>query len=200
MSRCGCLRATPPAGLPWNTEKAERLLWEESQGETLDPPAPAPTPGWKAASHPAPTVLAWLSEPGNAPLCTPTDTRPARHRSPQVPTPPGAPHPLSPRFPQKLFRAHVASHTCSPWAALWWCRPVTTHLSHGLVGAWAFLPETLTCGHTAPLHVSFPDPLPQWPTGPPGSGHFPGLPGLHAHSPAQPSPSWHPKGKKRKSR
>lgn len=104
-----------------------------------DKSALPPPQSRKAASphHPAPCTLRshFVSQsPGDAPLHTPTDTRPARHRSPQVPTPPGAPHPLSPHFPQKRLRAHAASHTCNPWAALGGDGPPPAHLNHDLVG------------------------------------------------------------------
>lgn len=50
---------------------------------------------------------------------------PARHGSLQVPTPTGTPHPLSPHFPQRRWRAHMATHTCSPWAPCFGDSPPT---------------------------------------------------------------------------
>lgn len=109
-----------------NTEEARRLLPEESQPGTL------PTPQLEGTPTPAPTVLSCSAETSNALLLTPTDTGPARHRSPQVPTP-TAPHPLSPHFPQTATdtrgSTHVRSRAAPPlllsatgpwlWAGLW---------------------------------------------------------------------------------
>lgn len=159
-----------------------------------------PPPQLGGGLPPAPTALSRLSEPGDAPLRTPTDARPARHRSPQVPTPPGAPHPLSPHCPQKHLRAHTASHTCSPGQPLGGGGPAPMHLVSVLWGLGR------SCRRPSPAATRLPStsasrtPFLSSPQVPPGPGHFPGLPGPHAHSPAQPSPRWHPRGKKRKSR
>lgn len=111
-------------------------------------------PSWKAPPSPAPTVLSCSVEPSNAPLLTPTDTGPARPRSPQVPTPPGAPHPLSPHFPQKARGTRGYTHVQSPGAVLPRKQPHPCSSQPPAVGrAWLSLPNTLTCGHSTPLRL-----------------------------------------------
>lgn len=83
-------------------------------------------------------------------------------------------------------RLHTRVIPGRPWAAT---VPHLLILTTILWGTWAFLPNTLTCGHTAPLHgVGFLDPLFQLPRGPPGSGNFLGLP-VHIHPRVHPSPA-----------
>lgn len=90
-------------------------------------------------------------EPSNALLLTPTDTRPARHRSPQVPTPPGAPHPLSPHFPQQATGTRGYTHVQSPGGPALATAPPLPSSTTDVGRAGAFLPNTLTWGHGSPL-------------------------------------------------
>ena len=128
--------------------------------------------------------------PSNTPLHTPTDTRPARHRNPQAPPPPGAPHPLSPHFPQKRLLTGTCgfAHVQSPGS-----RAVTTALplpvsTMILQRTWALLPNALTCGQTTPLHITSLDP-PQQLRGPHRVGAFLDPPRLHTQCPVHPGRS-----------
>lgn len=120
-----------------------------------------------------PAVPSRFVEPSNTPRHTPTDTRPARHGSPQAPPLPGAPHPLSPHLPQKcsLTGTRGLAHVPPPGSPAEGRAPALPLSTAILRSPWAFL----TWGLTTPL----PGPCPHWPRAPHGEGAFPGPPRLH---------------------
>lgn len=148
-------------------------------------------PSWKAPPSPAPTVLSCSVEPSNALLLTPTDTGPARPRSPQVPTPPGAPHPLSPHFPQKARGTRGYTHVQSPGGPASETAPPllisTTSSGEGLAVP-AEHPH-LRPQHSPPPHLLDRSLHSQ---GLQGSGDLLGLPHLHVHSHSGRLPQRHP--------
>lgn len=83
-----------------NTGEAERLLCRHHHRKHEDHHPPSCPSGFTAPSF------------CKTPIHTPTDTRSARHQSPQFPRPSRS-HPLSPHFPQTHLQAHVAPHMCT---------------------------------------------------------------------------------------
>lgn len=182
-----------------NTEKAGRLLPQESQQETL------PAPQLEGGLPPAPTVLSCSLEPNNAPCSshplTPGQPDTGAHEFPHR----QALHTPSALTSHRKLRAHAATHTCNPRAALpgeqphpCSSQPASPPASPGR--AWAFLPSTLlTCGHGArpPLRL-----ISEVPGGRTVARVFL----TYRHAPPvrprdiQPRQSRHQKGKKRKSR
>lgn len=141
-----------------------------------------PPQSWKAASpHPTPCtphpLLPLLFLRARA---TPRSTHPLT---------PGQPDTEAHKFPLRQVLhtpsaltshrnayGHTRLHTRVipgwPWAVT---VPHLLLLTTILWRTWAFLPNTLTCGHAAPLHVvSFLDPLFQLSRGPPRVRQFPG--------------------------
>lgn len=150
-----------------DTEKAERLLAQEAQREKLHPPS-SPPQSWKAASP----LL---------PMFSPASWSPATPRSAH-PLTPGQPDTEAHKFPHRQAlhtpsaltshrnayghtRLHTRAIPGQPFGGDSPCLLISTTI---LWGTWAFLTNTVTCGHTAPLHVSFLDPLPPRPGGPLG--------------------------------
>lgn len=151
-------------------------------------------PSWKAPPSPAPTVLSCSVEPSNALLLTPTDTGPARPRSPQVPTPPGAPHPLSPHFPQKARGTRGYTHVQSPGRSCLGNSPTPAHLNHQQWGGLGCPCRTPSPAATALPSASSPGPLPPQPRSPgvrgsPGSSSPTRTLTLRASAPETSSPA-----------
>lgn len=119
----------------------------------------------KSALRPHCSLLLLRAQPG--PLRTPTDTRPARHRSPPVPTPP------QPSLPtDTLTGTRGFTHVQSPGSPLAGTAPPYSSQprpGRGL-GVPAKHPHLWPHG---PLHASPPHPLPQRPEVP-GVRQFPG--------------------------